>query len=143
MLRISQRLIFHIISLVDGLLASVKESGQCAGIKFVEDPPRRINSKVPKPLVNSLAIESAENMFPLPDIPSVLSGLQDLSARDEAVLKTTDMQMFTLFSNYRDLVVEQFLRISVLCPLLSMKWTTFWSFTAICMDMLMLACEIF
>ena len=108
MSRISQRPIFHIISVIDGLLATMKDSGQGAGIKFVEDPPHRVNSKVPKPLINSLAIETADNIFPLPDIPSVLSGLQDLSARDEAILKTTDRHMFTIISKYRDSVVEQF-----------------------------------
>ena len=89
MLRTSQRPIFHIISVIDGLLSSIKESGGRAGIRFVEVPPMRENDKVPKQLVNGLAIESTRNMCPLPDIPFLLDGLEGLSERDKTTLEGT------------------------------------------------------
>ena len=108
MLRVSQRPIFHIISVLDSLLATMKESGQCAGIKFLEDPPCRQNNKVPKPLINTLAIDTADNVLPLPDVPSLLNDLHDLSSRDEAALKNTERQILSIFNGYRDHVVQQF-----------------------------------
>ena len=46
MLRVSQRPIFHIISVIDGLLASIKHSGECTGLSFIEGALRD-NHKVP------------------------------------------------------------------------------------------------
>ena len=51
-------------------------------------------------------------MFALPELPSLTSGLQDLSARDELTLKAIDSQIHLMFSEYKDSVIEQFSSLS-------------------------------
>ena len=107
-LRVSQRPIFHIISVIDGLLASIKHSGECAGLSFIEGALRD-NNKVPKPLVDSLAIDSSNHLFALPDLTNMFSDITDLTSREEELLKSASGRFYKIISDYRDQVSEQFL----------------------------------
>ena len=68
----------------------------------------RGNDKVPKQLVNGLAIESTRKMFPLPDIPVLINGLEDLSERDKTTLEGTADEIAKTCKEYRESVLDQF-----------------------------------
>ena len=49
-------LFFQVISLVVSTLATMREFGTSAGIKFTAEASVRVNTKVPKALLNTLRI---------------------------------------------------------------------------------------
>ena len=107
--RLCQRPIFQVISLVDSTLSSAREFGVDAGIKFQAELPSRVNSKVPKPLLNTLAIEDSSNMFPLPELPPILGGIQSVPKIVEDVVKQNEDVWLGRVRSYRDMVVSQVL----------------------------------
>ena len=88
-LRITQRPLFQGISLVNSCLTSTREFGIASGVMFKKESVSRDNSKVLKPLSDTLAIESASGMFPLPALPSLFDGLEYLSDGDRDTLTGT------------------------------------------------------
>ena len=106
-LRLSQRPIFQVISLVDSCLASFREFGAAAGMKFKTEATVRLNSKVPKPLKDSLAFEiDSASLLPLPELPSMLHGVAALSTEDADVLVQNEQKVLNVVSGYRDHVVS-------------------------------------
>ena len=105
-LRITQRPLFQVISLIDSCLTSTREFGAASGVIFKKESVARDNLKVPKPLSDTLAIESASGMFPLPAVPSLLDGLEDLSERDKATLTESQNRWMEAMYEYRDQVVS-------------------------------------
>ena len=90
-LRLCQRPLLQVISELDRSLAKVKEFGIAAGFKFVTDPARRENSKVPKPLLDNLAIDfDASSVFPTPSLPSVLDGVRQISDVDAQIVRQNE-----------------------------------------------------
>ena len=106
-LRLSQRPIFQVISLVDSCLASFREFGAAAGMKFKTEATVRLNPKVPKPLKDSLAFEiDPASLLPLPELPSMLHGVAALSTEDADVLVQNEQKVLNVVSGYRDHVVS-------------------------------------
>ena len=106
-LRLTQRPIFQVISLVDSCLASFREFGAAVGIRFKAEPAVRLNPKVPKPLGDSLAHEfDAASLIPLPELPSMLHGVAALSREDAEVLGQNELKVLNAVNGYRDDVVS-------------------------------------
>ena len=73
---------------------------------FKKESVSRDNLKVPKPLSDTLAIESASGMFPLPALPSLFDGLEYLSDGDRDTLTGTQDRWMKAMEEYRDQVVS-------------------------------------
>ena len=102
-LRLCQRPLLQIISIVDSSLSFARESGIAAGLQFKDEALLRINHKVPKPLTNNLALDQPNSsLFPLPEMPSMLEGLAHISGEDANILKANEKQLFNTVLAYRE-----------------------------------------
>ena len=107
-LRLSQRPVFQVISLVDSCLSSMHKFGTKAGIIFKQDIPIRENTKVPRPLQNCLAFDPDSSILPLPNLPSLSEGLVSLTDEDAIMLKQNEENYVSAIEEYRSSVVSLF-----------------------------------
>jgi hypothetical protein len=75
MLRISQRVIFDTINTVTTAIPKIRGLGIAAGLSFPDVTPARSNQKVPKQLLDSLAVLGKDEAFPMPQLTNIFEGV--------------------------------------------------------------------
>jgi hypothetical protein len=111
-LRITQRVIFDVVNVVDGHIPKMRQLGVEAGLAFPDVAPPRENSKVPKQLLNSLAVASTEKLFPLPELSDILEGVsEDIPDDDLAQIKRNWVVLGDELSDYRKSCVDHFVKL--------------------------------
>ena len=89
-LRISQRLIFGMVDIIDSHIPVVRGLGLSAGLTYPAVAPTRSNPAVPKVLEDSLAVAASDQLLPLPVFSDILAGVsEDLTELDKAKIKAT------------------------------------------------------
>ena len=112
MLRITQRIVFGIVNVIDEHIPKLRKLGLDAGVAFPEVAPARQNPKVPKQFLDSLAIASTEDVFRLPSMSSVFEGVSgDLTSTDRAQIKRNLVVLDSEFEDYRKSCVDQFMEL--------------------------------
>ena len=110
MLRISQRLIFCMVFTLDNHVNAIRGLGLVAGVAFPAAAPDRLNPDVPKVMPNMLAVESIDDVLPMPQLTSALAGVSgELSVQDRAKIEANMAVIQDQVQEYRKEVVKQFM----------------------------------
>ena len=109
--RIVQRPLFVVTSEVDSCLSEVKELASSAGLVFPSSPPPRANAtNFPKALPDTLFVEDADLLMPLPVLKTTLAGVSDgLSEADRDIIRNNERELSNEIMEYRKSVVHHYM----------------------------------
>ena len=109
MLRVSQRVVFKMVSSMDSHIPLLRGLGVSAGFIYPDVESDRVNTGVPKPLADTLTPADISAVFPIPVFSSILTGVSsDVSDEDKAVIKANMDQFIDHVSSYRDGIVTHY-----------------------------------
>ena len=110
MLRISQRVIFDTINTVDSAIPKIRSLGSAAGLSFPDVTPSRANPKVPKQLMDSLAVLGKDAAFAMPQFTDILEGVDktNIPAEQLAQIERNWVVVEDEIKDYRQSMLEHY-----------------------------------
>ena len=110
MLRISQRVIFDTINTVDTAIPKIRGLGIAAGLSFPDVTPARSNQKVPKQLLDSLAVSGRDEAFPMPQLTNIFEGVDkaNIPADELSQLERNTVVVEDELKDYRQSMLDQY-----------------------------------
>ena len=98
--RLILRPVFLAVSRLFEAISSLRKKGSGVGIVFTAPSPMK-SMVGPSDVEDNLAYDSAENIFPLPDLNDLLDGLKDLTKEDKETFEKNMGVFMTILRKYK------------------------------------------